>query len=439
MSRDDDELRRLKKEADEIAARRQERLADEARDAARASQLAALQARAAETDRLEKRRREDEERRKQREAEDEEDRRKAAQQARREEAAAGMRKADSSGEGIAQRPGPAPMGMGPAPTGSRSLRGRRLTRATMGEHSPVRSTRGTARRYSPVGIRGRESVASSFDDQEGVPDTATTTTRSHKRSAEGSQRDTSRSESRGGTKRARKMEPLIPGVKCQRCKARHLECVPIGGSSKTCRACRSAKTRCANPSDAGSDLSWYAAARELGADPGPGDRVYGPVASPARGFEDADDHLWGKWLDVNSRIHLQVVDAIDRTNRHLEDHSVVFRDNANAAILAAVTVFNAEAARQRLAGNADYYAMVRRDYRVLTGVDLGSDPERIFSDEVSDDDMVPADGTPHAAVAGSSDAPAGVVVTSDDAEMQVEDVLAPEEDADAPEDKPGPE
>lgn len=423
MTTDEDEINRLRKETEELATRRAAREAEERADSDRARELTALQALAAESSRLERRRREDEARKKQRQAEDDEDRRREERRPRREDRAGGERRVDEPAGGLLGRLGPPAMTMGPAPAGSRSARGRLATRASTRETtrdlSPVRRSQGTSRRFSPVGMDRRESMASSFDEPADLPDTATsTTTRSQKRSAEGSQRDTSRSESRGGTKRARKAEPLIPGVKCQRCKARHLPCIPVGSPSKTCRACRTAKTKCANPTEAGTDPSWYDAARELGADPAPEDRVYGPVSSPAHGFEDVDDYLWARWLDIDSRIHLQVIDAIDRTNRHLEDHSEIHRDNANASILSAISNFHAEAARQAAAGNGDYYAMVRHDYEAITGADLGPHLAGAFRGQSYDEPMEPAEGTPHAPVAGPSRTGPEVIPASDDADME---------------------
>ncbi|KZP27372.1 hypothetical protein FIBSPDRAFT_948644 [Athelia psychrophila] len=148
-------------------------------------------------------------------------------------------------------------------------------------------------------------------------------------------------------------------------------------------ACREKKVKCQNPADAGTNESWMDVARQFGTGSGLTERMYGPVASPARGLEDVDDYLWGKWLDVNARIHLQVVDAIDRGNHQLESITEALRETANTSMLTAVTGFHAEVARQSEAGNEGYYERVRRDYRAITGVELGENPDNVFSGGVS--------------------------------------------------------
>lgn len=383
MSAEDQEAS-LKRAEAALKARRKKRDEEEEADIIEAQRLA--RAHQVESDRLARRRREDEAIRERREAEDREAERLEAEKAKR---AATMTKSEGKKRQVDDDEEDAG-GRGRGSTAVRAPRGR-MGRGGARDSGAAREASPRSRRpamYSPVGMTRHRSFASSVEE----PEESVVTVQSRKRSTEGSKRETSRSGSRGGMKRARKMDPLVSGVKCVRCAALGIACVPVKGRGKTCEVCREKKVRCDNPPLAGTDGAWIERARERGEDPGPSDRVYGPVSSPARGFEDADDYLWGKWLDIDSRIHLQVVEAIDRTNRHLADQTEVLREATNASMLTAIFGFHAERERQSVAGNTGFFERVRTDYRALTGLDLGEDGEHLFSGEPAESEAAPVPG-----------------------------------------------
>ncbi|KZP14127.1 hypothetical protein FIBSPDRAFT_959966 [Athelia psychrophila] len=243
------------------------------------------------------------------------------------------------------------------------------------------------------------SMTSSAEDMDDMPETTITgrSRSSNKRSTKGSHREESCSQSRGGGKHARKVEPLIPGVKCVHYAHRNQSCVPVRGTGKTCQACRTARRRCENPMDAGSDRAWTERALELGDEPGPFDRLYGPVATPVRGFKEVDDHFWGKWLDIQSRISLQVVNTINQTNALLEAQTEFLRQNASAATLSTLTTLHSELIRQHTNGDTgavEFYRRLTRDYRSLTGVDLNQELLRGEEEDVLESAVPASDSGP---------------------------------------------
>lgn len=395
----DDEARRKKAEDDArrkkaLLAERQKRRAEEAEEDARvAEELRAEEARIAALERSEETR---DERRAREDAEVQQRRDEEDRVAKRE--AEKKKEVDRKSKAEGKKPqlggdSDSAVTRGRAQSASfaarRSLRPQRSPVGAFTTMFPPRpSERGSHREISPE---------SSLEDADAAPEPSisiTVRSRSHKRSAEGSHRDESRSISRGGAKRARKAEPLIPGVKCVRCARRNQSCVPAT-TGRTCQACRDARTRCENPSDAGTDRAWVDRALELGEQPGLFHRVYGPVSTPVRGFEEVDDHLWGKWLDIQSRISLQVVNAIDRTNALIEVQTEFLRQHASAATLSALTAFHAELARQHAEGDRgakEFYRRLNRDYRSMTGVDLTHELGRV-EDEDAVEDALDASGS----------------------------------------------
>lgn len=228
-------------------------------------------------------------------------------------------------------------------------------------------------------LRRSPSVVSSACEVE-FTDPPTTVRPSRKRTAddERSSRSASNSSKRQRRSGVRRSAALRRGQTCKRCRIMGYRCDPPtpGGRRKICEQCRHAKTACLSDdgvgegeprsiAEAATDSAWGDRGRG-------GDRVFGPVSDPLIGFEDTGSDLWARWMDINTRIHLQTAETIERVRVEIAIQRRHVLLNAQANMLSALVNFRTTAGDRR-ANDPEWYKTVRRDFLDATGMDLGDD------------------------------------------------------------------
>lgn len=365
----DEEMRRVAKEQrlrrEQIAARRRQEDREEELRAAEALRVleerhTARRAREAvekdAADRKRRREEEDERIRRERDVEDA----KAAEELKRK--VAGKRRA----------------GAGMAPAGA-SNTGTRKTRGSTASMLPRTNSLGDAPRPRDPYIMGRRSlsVASSVPGVETFGE-AIVIQVPRKRGADDDNGSRSTSNS---SKHQCRVQPLHPGQTCKRCRIMGYVCEPPtpGTRKLICAQCRRSKAACKTDDGmdaprsiaaAALDSAWRERGRAEGAEPS--DRVYGPVSDPLDGFDEPGSELWGRWMDINTRIHLQVAEAVERLRIEVAIERRATLLNAQANMLSALVSFRTTAADRR-ANDPGWYDILRRDFHDATGQDLGPD------------------------------------------------------------------
>ncbi|KAF7964530.1 hypothetical protein HWV62_6150, partial [Athelia sp. TMB] len=118
----------------------------------------------------------------------------------------------------------------------------------------------------------------------------------------------------------------------------------------------------------------------------------GPITDPEVNFGDTNDLLWGRWLDMNARIHLRVIRVLERLEQRLAGMEFQLTALADTAILNAQMNLRRHTVRL-FEEDPDFYDSVSQSYKNVTGNRLPPFGESVDgesdADFLSDGDAYP--------------------------------------------------